>query len=235
MPTHGADAYTLWGVNDTMIPGRGLWRGVYSAIVDHPDFHVLTPQARLTLLVCRLGSLNNQASIFRYYREPLCVQTGLAPHELEAALCDLETKPSKTEPWIMRDNLILWVRNGLKYDPNLTPTQNEAHRVGILRAVSALPHTPLVTKFMRYYKLGRATPRPSPRGSPPSTREGLGISTPIPKGKEEERTPKDPPRFAHANGSNGHPTPEQQAEHDTAKREALKAIDELTRKYKGQA
>lgn len=64
--------------------GRGIWRGVYSAIVDHPDFQSLTPNARLTLLVCRVGSLNTAASIFRYYLEPLQEQTGLTREELVA-------------------------------------------------------------------------------------------------------------------------------------------------------
>ena len=99
--------------------GRGIWRGVYSSITDHPDFQVLSPNARLVILVCRVGSSNTAASIFRYYREALGVQTGLSRDDLEAALCELEKKPNATTPWIVRDEQVLWIRNGLKHDPNL--------------------------------------------------------------------------------------------------------------------
>lgn len=166
--------------------GRGIWRGVYSSIVDHPDFQILSPNARLTLFVCRCGSLNTPASIFRYYRGVLEAQTGLDATDLEAALVELEKKPSTSAPWIVRDESILWVRNGLKHDPNLT-LEHDGHREAILRALAALPTTPTVQKFKRYYKLVRGRGQAPPKGPPPQPKREGGSAV----GKESSRTPKE--------------------------------------------
>jgi hypothetical protein len=152
-------------VSDAPRIGRGLWRGVYSSIVDHPDFQALTPHARLVLFVCRLGSQAGPAAIFRYYREPLMVQTGLTSDELEAALSELEKRPSPSKPWIVRDNAIVWVRNGLKHDPTLS-LQHQGHRGAILRALSSLPYTPTVKKFFRYYGFTRGRGGATTLGTP---------------------------------------------------------------------
>jgi hypothetical protein len=204
-----------------MIPGRGYWRGVYSAMVDHPDFQALSPNARLTLFICRLGSLNNQASIFRYYMEPLAAQTGLSLHALGDALTELETKPSISEPWIVRDDLILWVRNGLKHDPNVRPQLNDNHKRAVLKAVSALPRTSTVKKFNRYYKLGDTIPHPIPHPIgdtiPHPIPHGGGDQESSRKGKEEERKNLSLRPVTHVTGSNGTerptPTADQRAEH----------------------
>jgi hypothetical protein len=153
--------------------GRGLWRGVYSSIVDHPDFQVLSAHARLTLFVCRLGSQAGPASIFRYYREPLMVQTGLTAAELEAALSELEQRPSPSKPWIIRDDAIVWVRNGLKHDPTLS-LQHYGHRGAVIRALSALPYTPTVKKFFRYYGFTRGRGRAISPGWVGVSRGGSG-------------------------------------------------------------
>jgi hypothetical protein len=167
--------------------GRGYWRGVYSAMFDHLDFQALSPHARLTLLVCRLGSLNGPASIFRYYREPLMVQTGLTAAELEAALSELEKKPTAAHPWIHRDDSIVWVRNGLKHDPTLS-LQHQHHRESILRAISALPYTPTVKKFFRYYGLtrGRGGAMAIPRGVAGGVVGGEGGGVIIEENRKEE-------------------------------------------------
>jgi hypothetical protein len=163
--------------------GRGLWRGVYSAMVDHLDFQALTPNARLTLFICRVGSMNTAASIFRYYLEPLQQQTGLSRDELVAALHELEKKPSPKAPWIVRDEAVLWIRNGLKHDPNLS-LNHHGHREAIIRALAALPSTPTVRKFRAYYKLSQGRGSGSPQETGMASGEPGGIrnpsSTPIP-------------------------------------------------------
>jgi len=186
--------------------GRGLWRGLYSSIVDHPDFQALSPHARLVLFVCRLGSQAGPAAIFRYYREPLMLQTGLAADELEAALSELEKRPSPSKPWIIRDDAVVWIRNGLKHDPTLS-LQHNRHRAAILRALSALPYTPTVKKFFRYYGFTRGRGRATTIG----TRGGTGGEsgdhnsdiTPIPKQNKRTPTPRlEPPDVPLGTGSN---------------------------------
>lgn len=128
---------------------RGLYRGVYSAMLDHPDYQTLSSAARLTLLTLRLCTQNTVASIFRYYPTQLRVQTGQTPKVLEGSLVELETGH-----WIERDGVVLWIRNGLRYDPYIR-LGDPKHRTAVLRAISALPTCGLVSKFCDYYKITR--------------------------------------------------------------------------------
>jgi len=160
--------------------GPGVWRGVHAALFDDLDFQKLSPNARLVLLVARLGSQQTIASIFRYYPEVLQAQTGLALLNLEAALRELESKPTKARPWILRDPQVLWVRNGLRHDPTVT-LENPNHLTAVLRALTALPRTSqVVRKFKSYYGLaGKSHPPSHGVSHPPSHgRSGLPIPTP---------------------------------------------------------
>lgn len=131
--------------------GRGLWRAVYASLVDHEDFRALSPNARLVLFVLRLGPSTTIASIFTYYPAVVQAQTGLSPRALEAALKELEQRPSPERPWIVRDRNVLWIRNGLRFDPNLS-VSNDNHIVAIRRTVAALPQRSVVVQqFLAYY------------------------------------------------------------------------------------
>ncbi len=133
--------------------GRGLWRAVYASLVDHEDFRVLSPNARLVLFVLRLGPSTTIASIFTYYPAVVQAQTGLSPRALEAALKELEQRPSPERPWIVRDRSVLWIRNGLRFDPNLS-VSNDNHIVAIRRTVAALPQrSAVVQQFLAYYPM----------------------------------------------------------------------------------
>jgi hypothetical protein len=131
--------------------GRGLWRAVYASLVDHEDFRALTPHARLLFFVLRLGSATTIASIFHYYTEVLQAQTGLSSRQLASAFQELEQRPSQDRPWIVRDRSVVWIRNGLRFDPNLS-MNNENHVLAIRRAVAALPRrSAVVQRFIAYY------------------------------------------------------------------------------------
>lgn len=126
---------------------RGLYRGVYSSLPDDPDFQRLSPNARLVFYTCRLCAQAGPAAIFRYYPELLIVQTGLKAPQLEAALQELER-----ETWILREGVVLWVRNGLRHDPNVR-LANPKHRKGVMRALESLPHLNIVLRFCDYYQI----------------------------------------------------------------------------------
>ena len=181
---------------------RGPYRGVYCALVDDPDFQRLTPDARLALFVCRLCPQAGPAAIFRYYPEPLSLQSGLPPERLAVALQELET-----ERWIIREGVIIWVRNGLRNDPNMH-LSDPKHRKAVMRAISALPRMAIVTTFCDYYQLPRpfdgppkALPRPiegaSQLGAPstiPSTRGTKKLIDPVDRvDNSAPRHPTDPP------------------------------------------
>ncbi len=166
----------------------GVWRGVHGALLDDPDFQLLSSQARLGLLVCRLCTQNTRASIFRWYADVLVAQTGLRSDELEAVLQELESKPNRAKPWIVRDRQVLWIRNGLRFDPTMT-LSNPNHRLAVLRVLASLPSgSQVVRKFRRYYHLADGSHPPShgashPPGDHPS-HQGYTSTSSTPNSKQ---------------------------------------------------
>ena len=133
----------------------GRYRSVYSGLFDHPDFQVLSSAARLTFLALRLGSENNIASIFRLHLDVLREQTGLRPKALKGALRELSRKPKNDAPWCEVDASLVWIRNGLHYDPTVS-LDNPKHRKALLWIISQLPNrSSVVRKFKEYYDLGK--------------------------------------------------------------------------------
>lgn len=143
---------------------RGVYRGIFSALPDDPDFQALPPNARLALYTVRLCRQAGPAAIFRYYSAVLIAQTGLAPKTLERALVALEGGR-----WIEREGVVLWVRNGLRYDPSVR-LADAKHRKGVLAHVASLPRLEIVLRFCDYYGLPRPFEGPS-KTSPTRDRE----------------------------------------------------------------
>jgi hypothetical protein len=133
---------------------RGVYRGTYSALIDDPDYQRLSARARLALLTMRLSREAGVACIFRLYVAVLAEQTGLRIDEVEAALKELASSPNAARPWIYREGSIVWIRNGLRYDPNVR-LGDERHRKGVERAVEALPRLEIVAKFCDYYEIAK--------------------------------------------------------------------------------
>lgn len=126
---------------------RGAYRGIFSALIDDPDFQKLTPDARLTLLTARLCTDAGPSAIFRYYPDKLCEQTGLPRSVLTMALAELTAAG-----WIEEDGAILWVRNGLRYDPYIS-LANPSQKEGVRSHLKGLPKRPIVLKFCDYYQI----------------------------------------------------------------------------------
>lgn len=150
---------------------------------DDPEFQQLPANARLALYTVRLCRQAGPAAIFRYYPAVLAAQTGLTPKALEAALAALEAGR-----WIEREGVVLWVRNGLRYDPHVR-LADKKQRKGILAHVASLPKLQIVLNFCDYYELPRPFEGPS---------EGLRIRDRDKKKLEETRiqsstTPPTPP------------------------------------------
>lgn len=132
---------------------RGVYRGVYSSLIDDPDFQQLSARARHVFLTLRLCSQNNAASIFRLYLPVLQVQTGYTRKAIESVLKELED-----DQWLSSEKGIVWIRNGLRYDP-WVHLANDNHRRAVEKAVFSLPRCGLVTKFCEYYEIDMASRR----------------------------------------------------------------------------
>ena len=178
---------------------RGLYRAVYSALFEDPDYQRLSPDARLTLLTVRQCEQAGLPVIFRYYPALLCQQTGLSSKRLQAALKELQEGT-----WIVYDAVVLWVRNGLRHNPFIR-LANAKHRHAISRWLDGLPHTETVVKFCDYYEfvypfdthakpnpvfslLSTPTPIPIPKEESPERGSGV-VKAALPRAASNGRPP----------------------------------------------
>jgi len=145
--------------------GRGVYRGLHSSLFDDPDFQHLSHWARHVFLTLRLCRDAGPAVIFRYYPEVIARQTGLTLARVETSLVELEQTR-----WVLRDGVVLWVRNGLRHDPQIR-LGSLKHRAAVIRQLEGLPKVPMLATFCEYYELGEAITRLSRNGtsSPPSS------------------------------------------------------------------
>lgn len=132
-----------------MPPTRGVYRSVHSALLDDPDYQALTTDAQHVLLTARLCKAAGPAAIFRYYPDLLGNQAGMSPKRVMAALAELARNR-----WVEYDDTVLWIRNGLRYDPVLS-LADPKHRVAIVRSLADLPRSKVTLNFCDYYQIDR--------------------------------------------------------------------------------
>lgn len=211
-----------------MSSSRGVYRGIFSALADDPDFQLLSPSARLVFYTVRLCKQAGPAAIFRYYPALLVEQTGLTARVLEAALKELERGS-----WIEREGAVLWVRNGLRYDPHVR-VADKKHRKAILRHLSELPKLIIVLRFCDYYEIAR------PFEDPVMTLR-TGDRDRVPKKTEEDRdttrVPSNPsPRVEEAPEPQSWGTPEHLvALYNAEAPDNVPAVEELSPKRREKA
>ena len=150
-----------------MATARGMYRGIYCSLVDSVEFQQLSKWARLVFLTARLSNQAGIGCIFRYYPDMIAQQTGLKRGKVEAAVRELVTAG-----WAELEDGILWIINGLKYDPTMR-LSNPNHKKAIITSLHTLPRRPIVARFCKYYGL---------RWHPLSHPDGMGDGTqhPIP-------------------------------------------------------
>jgi len=124
---------------------RGVYRAIYTNIWDDPDFRSLSPEAKLVFLNIRTSPLSNMPCIFSFYIEPIEKQAGLSRKVIQKALDAL-----CRSRWIAIQDGLVWVRNGLKYDPNIS-LKNPKHVEAIKKILLGLPKSNLVMDFCDYY------------------------------------------------------------------------------------
>ena len=134
---------------------RGPFRSSYEALADDPDFQDLSPLAQAVFHTLKLKLGQYGIGVFyptvlgEYHRKS-------SAEELAAALRELEAqKPSGAASWIARERNVLWIRNGLRWDPLLT-LANPNHQKGALRHARSLPTPALAAEFIEYYELDGA-------------------------------------------------------------------------------
>ena len=151
---------------------RGVYRGIYSVLLNDPGFRKLSPQARHTFLTMRLADYVGIACIWRFDPTLIAAQTGYPQDELEIIFKELADAR-----WIAVDGEWMWLVNALKYDPTAS-LHNDRHKAGVIRAIAGVPRIPLLRKFCRYYHLPYPFDRHPKANRMPS--EGLSPPNPIP-------------------------------------------------------
>lgn len=126
---------------------RGVYRGVYSVLMNDPDFRRLSPQAKLVFYTLRLSREAGPGCIFVYDSERLPLVTGMSWKDCQKGLSELQEGQ-----WVLKDQTVMWIRNGLRYDPHLGLT-NPKHRLAVIRNLTFLPKVPMIAKYCEYYDL----------------------------------------------------------------------------------
>jgi hypothetical protein len=132
------------------VSDRGDYRSFYTSLADDTDFQELDPLAFKVLFVLKLAL--GAAGIGIARKLVLCEQVGCGLDDLERSMKTLEApKKSSGEPWIRREFNVIWILNGLKFEPTLTPENVKKHRPYVRRLVAPLGDKPIVRDFVAYY------------------------------------------------------------------------------------
>jgi len=131
---------------------RGSWRAIYSSLWDNPDFLKLSPEEKLVFINLRTSPLSHMPCIYIYYKEAISKHTGLSVDVIDRVLHRLSDSLSHN-PWITYRDGIMWVRNGLKYDPNIS-MKNERQVIAIKNYLKTLPPSTIIEEFCNYYGIG---------------------------------------------------------------------------------
>lgn len=163
------------------MPRGGRYRSWRVATWADPDFQALTPSAKLVLLALSTGSLSNLAGVTFYYPEALERETGLTGEVIEAAMGELEKRPSPARSFVVRDLGVVWLRDQLRSDPAREgdpEIRNPQHRTAIENILASLPRDSVaVKKFRDSYHFRSHTPSPRPpRRATQGARQGVGLS-----------------------------------------------------------
>jgi hypothetical protein len=122
-------------------------------LIDDPDFQRLSVSAKLVFHTLRLSREHRASGIFRYYLQTIATRTGMKTNKVSDALSELATpKPGEALGWIAYDDAILWIVNGLRYDPHIS-LANEHHITTVKNELSELPRRKIVLSYCDYYKL----------------------------------------------------------------------------------
>lgn len=148
---------------------RTSYRSSYESLVDDADYQALSPlaQAIFHTLKLKLG-MYGIAVLYTGMLE--AIHSKALPGDVHMALEELEaSKPvSGASGWIRRERHVIWLVNGLKFDPAFT-AGNTNNRKGAIAYAQSLPRLAIVNEFLSYYDLSTPSPTPSPTPLPTPT------------------------------------------------------------------
>lgn len=128
-----------------------IYRSIYSTLPEDPDFIQLSKEAKLVFYTLKTWRYNNMANIF-YFGEgeltALSKWTKIPAQKITKTIF----KELQDTHWIRYQYPIVWVSNGLKYEPNIS-LNNPKHTKGVQNVLKSLPKLEIVLTFCDYYNL----------------------------------------------------------------------------------
>ena len=149
---------------------RGEYRSIHTVLVDSPEFIDLSPAAQLVFFQLKLRLGPSGIAVIPAVEHVLAEATGYHPDTIGDAMGDAIAKG-----FLVRERNVLWIRNGLKFEPSRSLT-NENHVTSIVRYIASLPKLKIVKDFADYYDLNIEWHTPYHTPSPAD-----GIPNGIPK------------------------------------------------------
>jgi hypothetical protein len=126
---------------------RGEYTSIHTAMADDPDFRTLGPDARLCVYTLKMILGASGVEVVRCFTAQMAELTGLPESRLLPALNELIA-----DKWLIVQGDVVWLRNGLKHNPNFTLT-NPKHKTSMERHLHGLPRLETVNAFAVYYGL----------------------------------------------------------------------------------
>ena len=154
----------------------GPYRSLYISLQNQLEFLALSSDARLLFYTIKFSPLGTVAGVFVYHDAVGLLHTGLPPGRYRAALKEL--CDSVPHPWIITEGSVVWLRNGLKFEPGYALTDPNKKK-GIEKLLVTLPKLQIIRNFSYYYTceappgLPQGTPEAPPGGphDPPPHKE----------------------------------------------------------------
>lgn len=131
---------------------RGDFRGIYTVLVDTPEFIDLPPNAQLVWFHLKLKMGAAGIDVIPAVEYVLEESTSIPSEGVRDAI-EILSK----EGFLVRERNVLWLRNALKFEPSRN-LDNENHRKSVEKHLRALPKLAIVNDFAEYYDL----PKPFP-------------------------------------------------------------------------
>jgi hypothetical protein len=124
---------------------RGEYRAIYTVLIDSPEYLKLKPGGRLMLFVLKLRLGPSGIGVIPAMLANLSEASGMTAVQTSDALSELEGGD-----WIRTEGNIVWIVNGLKYEPSIS-SKNINHRASVISYLKSLPRLKIVDDFRRYY------------------------------------------------------------------------------------
>ena len=127
----------------------GEYRPILKSIHGDKRFNSLCSEGRHLFYALKVELGASGIEFIPAYREHFREITDLTRPRIDKGFTDLQEKGFLE---IEEEGRILWLRDGLKEDPNMS-TGNANQRISILKHLRDLPEFPIIREFAKYYSL----------------------------------------------------------------------------------